>query len=453
MSVKYLGVEVVPVETWLVNSFHTLMGKDELARFRYWRDNDGEKWEYDGEPRDVPILQPDQHGESGEYRMFLADTDEGRKVVLYWSGTTVPVLEWSASNEDVDYYLDQLRAAQEDLETIALTRSYRYQRRYENQANIIGKWADLIEHAREFRNSLLGWDWDRESGSIIMYEDAHVFVDDQDMNYGLSYKEPKFSFLKEQEEIHEVGGAFYLQDVKVFRVETPPGEADRLSYACDLQAELALSKYLTTGELKDYDYYLEKKLKAKINRVVGLAIVKMSVSLVRSGVSSLKAQFLAKLGLPPSEESDRLWGAASRRTYLDHHMRTGEWRSPFSADQLAQNSYSKGLVFDHILHSVGGGFGIQLTSLFLQTKQECPVEVSNPGQFTHQKLLKFLPVSEGQIRQAGTYFYRGKSEAWAHWVSKGHPGIYDAPTATPRPEKKKKKKKKMTIGAASLMDI
>lgn len=443
MSVKYQGVEVVPVEGWVVRAFHNLMKKDELVKFKYWRDNQGERWEYDGQPRDVPILQPDQHGESGEYRMFLADTEEGRKIVLYWSGMTVPVIDWSVNDGDLDNYLSLLQNAAWELESDAVRRSYRTQRNYESRADLIRMWAELLEHSREFRNTLIGWKYLPEEGRLIPDENGHVFVDDPDMPYGLEHKNPDLDYFNGQDEVHEVGGAFYFRDVKVFRSDTPPSEAIRLSQWCKKQSELALQKYLVTGDSKDYDHFLERGLKARLNQLVGVLMTKN----LKLSMSRLKTEFLSRMSLEPCRESDRLWGVASRRAYLDHHRRTGEWQTPDSVDELMRHTGLKGLLFDHLLHTTGGQlFGVQLTSEFHRVKELCSVKKLVREEFGHQKLLKFMPVREASTR---SFAYRNKKSAWAHWVSKGTQESQPAPIAIPRPEAPKRS----TIGAANLFDI
>lgn len=443
MSVKFQGVELVPVEGWVVRAFHTLMTKDELVRFKYWRDNHGERWEYDGQPRDVPILQPDQHGESGEYRMFLADTDEGRKIVLYWSGMTVPVIDWSVNDGHLDDYLETLRAAAEELESDALRRSYRTQRKYETNAELIRKWADLLDHAREFRNTLIGWKYLPEEGQLVPDDEGHVFVDDPDMPYGLAYKNPDLDYFHGQNDVHEVGGAFYFRDVKVFRSNTPPAEAIRLSQWCQKQSELALQKYLVTGDSKDYERFLERGLKAKLNKLVGVVMAKNA----RSSNNGLKAAFLSRLGMEQGALADRVWGVASRRAYLDHHRRTGEWKTPDSVDDLMRHTGLKGLVFDHLLHTTGGQlFGVRLTTEFRRLRELCSVSKPVKKEFGHQKLLKFLPVPEVDF---GAFYYRDKKSAWAHWVSKDTWSTQEAPLAIPRPEAPKK----VTLGMTSLLDI
>lgn len=443
MSVKYQGVEVVPVEGWIVRAFHTLMKKDELVKFKYWRDNEGERWEYDGQPRDVPILQPDQHGESGEYRMFIADTNEGRKIVLYWSGMTVPVIDWSVNDGDLDNYLLTLQDAAWELEEDASRRSYRTQRKYENNADLIRKWADLLEHAREFRNTLIGWKYLPEEGQLVPDDKGHVFVDDPDMTYGLDYKNPDLNYFHGQDEIHEVGGAFYFRDVKVFRSNTPPSEAVRLSHWCKKQSELSLQKYLVTGDSRDYDRFLERGLKARLNQLVGVVMTKN----LKVWDSGLKMALLSRIGMKSGEAADRVWEVANRRAYLDHHRRSGKWKTPDSVDELMRHTGLKGLVFDHLLHTTGGQlFGVQFTSEFHRVKELCSVSKPAKREFEHQKLLKFLPVPEVSTH---SFYYRNKKSAWAHWVSKDTWNGQEAPLATPRPEAPKK----IASGMTSLLDI
>lgn len=437
MSVKFQGVEVVPVEPWLVRAFHTLMTKDHLAHFGYWEDND--------DPEAVPTLQPDQNGESGQYRMYLLDTDEGRKIVLYWSGMTVPVLDWSADNKDVDNYLDLLFSAKEQLEIMAPRKSYRTQRKFETQADLIGKWAELIDHARRFRNTLVGWSWDRESD--LLDTTGHRYVDDDVVDRAVASIDPKVSFHAGQNDINQVGDSLYFQDVKVFKVETSPAEAERLATWCERQSQLAFAQFKTLGGEKDWDYVLEKRMKARINRIVGLALVKSALSDMRYGVAAVKAEFFSWLGLLPGREADKLWLAASRRAYLDHYRKTGEWRPPKSVDDLVRCARRGSLVFDYLLHAVGSAVGNQLTSFFEKVKTAFPLEKRNEQTFTHQKLIKFLPVREAQTRQTGGYFFRQKKSAWNHWLSNPVTST-PAPVAIPRP-----RKKKSSIGAMSLLDI
>lgn len=434
MSVKFLGIELVPVEGWLVRAFHTLMKKDELAWFDLWKNDDGEKWEYDGQPRDVPILQPDQHGESGQYRMFVSDTNEGRKVVLYWSGMTVPVIDFSANDGHVDHYIEHLRCAAEELRFAAPSKSYRTQRKYETNADVVEKWADLVEHSRQFRNSVIGYEYLPDEGVLV--PSGHAFLDSESMEYGLTYKDPEVDYLKDQLEVTEVGGSFYYRDIKVFRSTTAPGEAHRLSEWCYDQSQLALAKYLVTGLSGDYEHFLERRLKSKINRLTGFSIVKASLSAARAGVSKLKAKLMAALGLAPGDFFNRIWGAANRRVYLDHYRKTGEWKTPDDLDCLVGAAKAPGVFFDHLLHTTGSG--TILSSEFLRVKDSCAVDREIPEVFLHQKLLKYLPAE-------GTSFYRDKSSAWAHWAQKGITKT-EAPVAIPRPVKD-------TIGAANLFDI
>jgi hypothetical protein len=441
MSVKYRGVEVVPVDTWLVNAFHTLMLKDELVHFWHWAE--------EGSDHDaVPALEPDQNGESGQYRMYPLDTDEGRKIVLYWSAMTVPILDWSARDEHITQYVAYLRVAKADLEEIAPRKTYRTQRKYETQAVMIGKWADLIEHAQRYRNALLGKVLDPESGEYVPRSDGHAFVDDPYNKNGVRHSEPKFSFLQAEEGITQVGDSFYVEDVKVFRVDTPPEEAERLAKWCDRQAELVLAQYRVTGGAKDHDFFLEKRMKSKLNRLVGLAMARKALDVLRYGVNTLKAEFFERMGVFPGKEAERMWVAATRRSYLEHHRKTGEWRPPTSLDDLVRCARKKGLIFEYLLHFAGSSFGHQLSGLFRRVKEECSITFTNPRRFQHQKLLKFLPVKKAQTRQSGEYFYLPKKEAWAHWVAGPKRDLAPAPVAIPRP-----RQKKTTIGAMSLLDI
>lgn len=441
MSVKYRGVEVVPVDTWLVNAFHTLMLKDDLAHLDYWASEDSD-------PEAVPSLEPDQHGESGQYRLYPLDTDEGRKIVLYWSAMTVPILDWSARDDHVDDYVHMLLEAKADLEAEAPRKSYFTQRKYETNAVMIGKWVDLIEHARRYRNSLLGWVLDPETGDYYPRTDGHAFMDISYNKNGVKHVEPKLGFLEAEDRITQVAESFYYEDVKVFRTSTPPEEAERLAQWCDRQADLILAQYRVTGGAKDHDFFLEKRMKSRLNRIVGLALTRRALEAVRYKVDSLKAAFFQRMGLKPSKIAERSWASASRRAYLDHHRLTGEWRPPTSVDDLVRCANRKGLVFDYFLHAANTIFGHQLSDVFRRVKESCPLKFTNPAEFQHQKLLKFLPVKDAQTRQTGQFHHRPKKDAWMHWLAGSQPNISPAPAAIPRPRQKKN-----TIGAMSLLDL
>lgn len=428
MSVKYLGVEVVPIEPWLVRSFHTLKDQDRLVSFGMWCHSvpssvKGKPWlgyGHGGTGRDSrddtysPVLEPGDPGER-QHRMFLLDTDEGRKIVLYWSGATTPILDWSASNEDIEYYLEWLKYAEDDLVSQAPRKSYRTQRRYETQADLIRCWAELVEHARDFRDRLLGWEW--EDGETKHYEDTPVYFEDPGMEYGLGYKVPNLNIFQSQGNVHEVGDVFYYKDTKVFRSDTTVQEAKEYGDSCDLQSDLALAKYLATGGAKDYDFYLEKKVRAKVDRLVLFIMVKSTKDLLFSTLRELKRKFIGSLKGASHKEVEETWGVVSRRAYLDYHRQTGKWRSPQTLDELLTHTQQSGFLFDHLLHTqMNPTFGDQLTEEFTRLRLECQIEVVNRGEFTHQKLVKFMPVKGAQTRQSGHFLHREKKSATLHYL-------------------------------------
>lgn len=419
MSVKYLGVEVVPIEPWLVRSFYTLMKKDNLINSFYWDHDLTVHWtqeQIETEAKLRPIVEPGLPGERGVYRMFLSDTDEGRKIVLYWNGKTVPILDWSASNGDIQYYLEWLVWAENELLEKAPYFWYRKQRQLETQADLIGKWAELTKYAQDFRNKLLGWEYDPEEDQTYQYDDLKVWIEDPDMEYGLDYEEPDLSILEGEGNVHQVAGAYYYKDTKVCRASVPSDELREYGEACEYQADLILAKYLTVGHSKDYDFWLEKKMRAGIDRLVADEIE--SSSFPSRGDSQVKQSLLKHTGIKEGGIFERVWMAACRRAYLLKHKLTGVWESPQTLEEVLPHTSGPGLVFDYILHKDHNhAFGDQLSEDFKVLQEQCRVSPRQENRYVRWKLKSFRPVVEAQTRQSGHYHYRERQSAINHYLS------------------------------------
>lgn len=428
-GVKHLGVVVVPIELSLTKAIAGMAKDDRLADFQA---RVPEEFRNVGEWRDpfnavgrsgVYPFQPDDPSEHRDHRMFIVDTDEGRKVAVYWSGKTIPLIDWYASDSDLRSYVGKLESIADIKEMEAdLKKRKSTKAKYLKEAEAVRGWSLIVDTARKFRNDMIGLGY--EFSNVEVDEELipkEVLLDDKGLSYGIEYKEPNLEL--DIEQINEVAGTLYYKDIKLMSAETSPETARRYAESCESQSELALVKYLATGSVADYNYFLEKRMKSGIDFLVAEYLANRDSCEIEEDSKEesksnkeLKSRFL-EVGVSSrantKKKAEKEWEVANRRAYLEFGRSNGSWRVAETLEELLAYTDSGGSVFDSLLHrTTNRVFGDQLSTEFVKIQEECRVVRPVFNDFRHQRLVKYLPVPNYQTRQQGVYVYRSKQSAY-----------------------------------------
>lgn len=380
MVVKYEGVVIVPVDVKLAKAFRTIC-KNAYTLNRYLPLISVEETEH-GEKVSVlstylPSLTPedlvDDKVKFSDYnfKLFVLDTSEGRKIVLRWEDKTIPVMDWDALPEDIDAYREVLDSAVESFEyKIQHGKSKYHKKRWRESIEGIDSWRDILEEAELFRDKLCDLaksgvdesirysakvhECDKIKDGLKFLERENPRLHDKNHNCrklkpsvrGIKYKEPKFNLRGSLRDIHVVGSKYYYKDLRVCSVGTGVSDLRVYANACLRQSGIAKKKYRVTGATADRDYATEKELKGKINGSLIFMMIKMTKGRREAAASEALLQDLScRLGLS-REAVAPLWEASSLKAYREFRELNGYWRPPQTVEELLAQDVN---TFDKIL--------------------------------------------------------------------------------------------------------